>query len=449
MGIPGFLPDVLKMAGREVDLRDFADGILDAPQLAQAYKENTVKRRKLRIGVDISHWLWSANMSHGHLLADDRHLTNHGRASLIQEQKTKSTAAAVGGKQHDENSKDKDDNDDLPDNVIEYISLCVKRVNEAVVRLQDATNSKVLVVFDGESPPSKGPEVQKRRAEREEYIRQRDKPTSPTLQEFDESEAGIKQRTKANRRAGAGPYFWIIRNELIHALRQVEIAFMVAPYEADSQLAYLSHQQYIDLIITEDSDLVAHGASPILFKSKDEILNNHVPRGIMLQFNDIGLVHKPKGFSFMDFSPVMMAVLFVAVGSDYCKKLEGIGIVTALKAVRKAFLEPRESSTQSGLSVLFEELFKGRYRYKKDGQEREKEYKEQFMLALLMYRHPIVYDPVQGKCIVVRDPVKLGGDPELMDHKPYAKLCRDETRIHQAIGILRDSNKTTSCIGKI
>jgi len=40
----------------------------------------------------------------------------------------------------------------------------------------------------------------------------------------------------------------------------------VAPFEADAQLAYLSKIKYIDLVITEDSDLLAFGAEKILFK---------------------------------------------------------------------------------------------------------------------------------------------------------------------------------------
>ena len=45
-----------------------------------------------------------------------------------------------------------------------------------------------------------------------------------------------------------------------------KVEFIVSPYEADSQLAYLSIINYIDLVITEDSDLLVFGAKEIFYK---------------------------------------------------------------------------------------------------------------------------------------------------------------------------------------
>ena len=39
---------------------------------------------------------------------------------------------------------------------------------------------------------------------------------------------------------------------------------IVAPYEADSQLAYLSIQGIVDLVITEDSDLLVFGCKKVI-----------------------------------------------------------------------------------------------------------------------------------------------------------------------------------------
>ena len=57
-----------------------------------------------------------------------------------------------------------------------------------------------------------------------------------------------------------------IANKLLQALRNRNIECIVAPYEADAQLAYLSRTNYVDVIITEDSDLLAFGAKKILYK---------------------------------------------------------------------------------------------------------------------------------------------------------------------------------------
>jgi len=40
----------------------------------------------------------------------------------------------------------------------------------------------------------------------------------------------------------------------------------VAPYEADAQLAYLSISGIADIVLTEDSDLLAFGAKRVLYK---------------------------------------------------------------------------------------------------------------------------------------------------------------------------------------
>ena len=44
------------------------------------------------------------------------------------------------------------------------------------------------------------------------------------------------------------------------------IQFVVAPYEADIQLAYMWEQKQIDFVITEDSDLIAHGVGSCFYK---------------------------------------------------------------------------------------------------------------------------------------------------------------------------------------
>ena len=42
--------------------------------------------------------------------------------------------------------------------------------------------------------------------------------------------------------------------------------YIVAPYEADSQLAYLSKNNLVDAVMTEDSDLFIFGAKNLIVK---------------------------------------------------------------------------------------------------------------------------------------------------------------------------------------
>lgn len=55
------------------------------------------------------------------------------------------------------------------------------------------------------------------------------------------------------------------------ALRKYNVDIIVAPYEADPQLAYLCHINYCDGVMTEDSDILVYSAVcgkpfPILYK---------------------------------------------------------------------------------------------------------------------------------------------------------------------------------------
>ena len=49
------------------------------------------------------------------------------------------------------------------------------------------------------------------------------------------------------------------------ALKDLQVEFIVAPHEADAQLAYLAKEGLVDVVITEDSDLLAYGCERVLF----------------------------------------------------------------------------------------------------------------------------------------------------------------------------------------
>ena len=52
----------------------------------------------------------------------------------------------------------------------------------------------------------------------------------------------------------------------LQALQEAGVRFCVAPYEADAQMAYLAKANLADVVITEDSDLLAYGCPEVLFK---------------------------------------------------------------------------------------------------------------------------------------------------------------------------------------
>lgn len=58
---------------------------------------------------------------------------------------------------------------------------------------------------------------------------------------------------------------------------------LVAPYEADAQLAYLNRSKIADYIITEDSDLVLFGCRHVCIRTKKESFKNR-SKEIVLDF---------------------------------------------------------------------------------------------------------------------------------------------------------------------
>lgn len=399
MGIPGFLGRVLETAGRQCDLRDYAEGITTASH----------RKRPLRLGLDVSSWIYTAAYGYGDMLGDERHLSNYGRASLLEEN------ASV------------EPSDDI---LKAYIETCTKDVLTRLESLRETTQADLLVVLDGTSPPIKNREVRRRRAVRQEQEVLREQPVDPL-----QSPSDINQiRTKANRRAGAGRYHNRIVTTLLTALRETKQPFLVAPYEADSQLAYMSDMGYIDLVVTEDSDLVAHGTKAILFK-----LRMNPPTGKLLKFSDLGAGEQ---WSLSNFTPVMITILFVAVGCDYCDKLKGVGIVTASRSIRDIFLSGSTTKLKSKLSQVFDDLYTSCYLDETTlTKEFKKEYEDQFMAAIFMYRHPVVYDPLQERNVLVSrcrsDDSPLYIDSELMDHEPYVALSQDFDKIQEIVGRLR------------
>ncbi|KAL3943135.1 MAG: hypothetical protein SGBAC_002784 [Bacillariaceae sp.] len=397
MGIAGFLSKVLETAGRPVDVRDYAQGKV------RCHKRS--RRRKFRIGVDLTSAIYKAAYGFGDMLGDERHLTNFGRAELLEEQQRNLVPK----------------NDEIE---TKYIARCAEFVMQRLEMLRKDSDCDILVVFDGETPPVKAKESARRRSIRREHVRQRDAPLDPNHSDF---RAAEEARVKANRRAGAGKHFGPIVLGLIDSLKEASIAFLVAPYEADGQLTYMSKMGYLDLIISEDSDLIAHGAKAVIY---NYISGNGLPdEGRLLQFEDLGEV--PGNFDLSDFSPVMMAILFVSVGCDYIEKLKGIGLGTASKIVRAAFLGGSVSPLATVVAQLYEKSWE---RDLNDDQKRD--FERRFVAAVFTYQHPIVFDPVEGKALMQGEN-GMATQSKLTKHEGYARLCRDEEERSKIIGVIK------------
>jgi 5'-3' exonuclease len=52
--------------------------------------------------------------------------------------------------------------------------------------------------------------------------------------------------------------------EMIDYLKYKQLNFIIAPYEADSQLAYMFHAKKVDYIISEDSDMMVYDCFKVI-----------------------------------------------------------------------------------------------------------------------------------------------------------------------------------------
>ena len=70
----------------------------------------------------------------------------------------------------------------------------------------------------------------------------------------------------------------------IKVLKARGIIYLVAPYEADAQLAYLAMNGKIHAVITEDSDLLTFGCPRVCYKL------DHIGAAIELRSEDFGAI---------------------------------------------------------------------------------------------------------------------------------------------------------------
>lgn len=113
---------------------------------------------------------------------------------------------------------------------------------------------------------------------------------------------------------------------LIEELKKAKIPYVVAPYEADSQLVYLERQGLISGIVSEDSDLLVFGAKRLITKLDQYGQAVEINRKDFCAVREISLT----GWTDVEFRH--MAILS---GCDYLNGVSGMGLKTAYRMIRK------------------------------------------------------------------------------------------------------------------
>jgi 5'-3' exonuclease len=236
-----------------------------------------------------------------------------------------------------------------------HVRFCMRRLD-----LLLSNGIVPWVVFDGAALPMKDGVCLKRSQQRAENL---EKAEAALL--ADEHVAARQHFAKAVS------ITHVVAREFIKALATKGVKYLVAPYEADAQLAYLSQQGLVDAVLTEDSDSLPYCCKRVLFKLDNDGTAQEI------RFRELTANHSP---SLEGWTHSMFLDWCLLSGCDYLPSVHGLGIVTAHKLVarhrahRPILAHLRSSRTYS--------LPEG--------------YEERYEQARLCFRHQTVYDPRSG-----------------------------------------------------
>uniref|UniRef100_A0A3Q3NDR0 Exonuclease 1 n=1 Tax=Labrus bergylta TaxID=56723 RepID=A0A3Q3NDR0_9LABR len=275
----------------------------------------------------------------------------------------------------------------------QYVWYCMKFVDMLL-----NFSVKPILVFDGRNLPSKH-EVEKSRRERRETNLQKGR---QLLREGKLSEA----RDCFTRCVNITP---AMAHNLIKVARARGVDCVVAPYEADAQLAYLTKSGLAQAVITEDSDLLAFGCKKVILKMDKEGNGLEIDQGNLGRCRPLGNIFTEEKFRHM----------CILSGCDYLASLHGIGLGKACKLLRLA-KDP---------DIL--KVIRKMGQYLKMSLVVPDEYIEGFIRANNTFLYQLVFDPV-GRKVIPLNPYPEHIDPATLS---YAGVnLGDEKGLQMAMG---------------
>uniref|UniRef100_T1HD04 Exonuclease 1 n=1 Tax=Rhodnius prolixus TaxID=13249 RepID=T1HD04_RHOPR len=275
----------------------------------------------------------------------------------------------------------------------QYVLYCMKYVNMLL-----SHNIKPILVFDGRHLPAKA-ETEKTRKERRDTNR---KKAAELLRadRVDEARSLIRRCVDVTHDMASA---------LIERCHNAGVDCIVAPYEADAQLAYFSLIGVAQVVITEDSDLLLFGCKKVLFKM------DPCGNGLLVDQSLIPLAMKQP---LDQFSLDKFRYMCILSGCDYLPSLPGIGLAKSCKFIKRT----ADDNICRALSRL------GAY-LNMNNLVVTQEYKDKFMVALSMFKYQPVYDPFK-RCLTTLTPL-----PE-SERLPIDEGLSPETSLQLALGNL-------------
>ncbi|KAF9157572.1 Rad2 nuclease [Actinomortierella ambigua] len=141
---------------------------------------------------------------------------------------------------------------------------------------------------------------------------------------------------------------------VIQALEAAKVEYVVAPYEADAQLAYLEKTGKVQGIVTEDSDLLVFGCKRMIFKL------DQYGAGIEIRHEHLTRVQE---VSFHNWSMTEIRHMCILSGCDYLPSIPGMGLKTAYRMLRRhktygrVIKDVRMENTSTRVPINYEQQF--------------------------------------------------------------------------------------------
>lgn len=202
--------------------------------------------------------------------------------------------------------------------------------------------------------------------------------------------------------------------QLIQTCRAMNVDCVVAPYEADAQLAYLNKVGLADYVITEDSDLTLFGCRKILFKL--DLAGNCV-------LVDAEKLHLAMDCRVEKFTMDKFRLMCILSGCDYIDSLPGIGLAKACKFVMKT----EETDIMRALDKIPAYLNMRQLTV-------TEEYKINVLKARATFLHMVVFDPRRRKQVRLHEIEELGTEVEYCSNA--GEILDDATALNLAVGNL-------------
>ena len=168
------------------------------------------------------------------------------------------------------------------------------------------------------------------------------------------------------------------------------MAFVVAPFEADAQMAHMALSGAVSAVITEDSDLIAYGVPRVLLKMDKNGAGFEVAAAELPRCREMAL----GGLSGEQFTQ-----LCVLAGCDFAPSVAGVGPRKAAQLLRRF---------RTAAAVVRHMRF--------EGAPVPRDYERTLQDAIWTFAHQFVFDSELRRC-VHRTPLTPGGLPPERVHE--------------------------------